>query len=198
MASPSTGSSRPPTPRRRTAIVDGVVRRALDPFLEAIERPTPPGWHTARHNWNTVCNGGAVVLALALQGVSRVGTTGPPSRGHKAARVLAKAVPAMDHYWNHLGDDGAWDEGTGYWRYGHRYALMAAEALRRTGHPAGEAVFTRPAFGGRATSPSCSTPVAGWPRGSATRTVARPTRSSTCSARATATRRSSGTRTACR
>jgi hypothetical protein len=115
----------------RTAIIDGVVRRALDPFLDAIERPTPPGWHTARHNWNTVCNGGAVVLALALQGVG-------------AGRVLAKAVPAMDHYWNHLGDDGAWDEGTGYWRYGHRYALMAAEALRRAGHPAGEAVFNRP------------------------------------------------------
>jgi hypothetical protein len=137
----------------RTAIVDGAVRRALDPFLEAIERPAPPGWHTARHNWNTVCNGGAVVLALALQGVGRVGTTGPtgtsgragsPSPADKAARVLAKAVPAMDHYWNHLGDDGAWDEGTGYWRYGHRYALMAAEALRRTGHPAGEAVFARP------------------------------------------------------
>jgi Heparinase II/III-like protein len=149
------------------------VRRALDPFLEAIERPTPPGWHTARHNWNTVCNGGAVILALALQGVSRVETTGPTdasgvgrvettgptdasgvsrvgttgptdASADKAARVLATAVPAMDHYWNHLGDDGAWDEGTGYWRYGHRYALMAAEALRRTGHPAGEAVFNRP------------------------------------------------------
>ncbi len=152
----------------RTAIVEGVVRRALDPFLEAIERQTPPGWHTARHNWNTVCNGGAVVLALALQDVGRVGTTGPTgatgrvgttgptgATGRvettgptgatgKADRVLAKAVPAMDHYWDHLGDDGAWDEGTGYWRYGHRYALMAAEALRRTGHPAGEAVFSRP------------------------------------------------------
>ena len=58
--------------------------------------------------------------------------------------MLAKAVPAMDRYWDHLGDDGGWDEGTGYWRYGHRYALMTAEALRRTGHPAGDAVFARP------------------------------------------------------
>ena len=50
----------------------------------------------------------------------------------------------MDHYWDHLRDDGGWDEGTGYWRYGHRYALMAAEALRRSGNPAGDAVFARP------------------------------------------------------
>ena len=69
------------------AIVDGVVRRALDPFLEAIERPTPPGWHTARHNWNTVCNGGAVILALALQGVGRVGTPALPA--HRPTRPPA-------------------------------------------------------------------------------------------------------------
>ncbi|MGV3516967.1 heparinase II/III domain-containing protein [Luteitalea sp.] len=118
---------------RRASIVDGVVRRALDTFLEAVERPNPPGWHTAAHNWNTVCNGGAVMLALALR----------PTHADKATRVLERAVPAMDRYWNHLGPDGAWGEGTGYWRYGHRYALMAAEALRRAGHPAGEAVFAR-------------------------------------------------------
>jgi hypothetical protein len=134
---------------RARAVIDGVVRRALDPYLDAVERPAPPGWHTARHNWNTVCNGGAIVLALALQ---RDGSAGSPDRlrsgqagqADRTTRVLARAVPAMDQYWNHLGDDGAWDEGTGYWRYGHRYALMAAEALRRTGHPAGEAVFARP------------------------------------------------------
>ncbi|WP_396627076.1 heparinase II/III family protein [Luteitalea sp.] len=136
---------------RRAPIVDGVVRRALDAYLQAIESPKPPGWHAGKNNWNTVCNGGAVMLALALQGMGRVGESqgraGSPSPAtgiaDKAARVLAKGVPAMDPYWNHLGPDGAWDEGTGYWRYGHRYALMAAEALRRAGHPAGDAIFAR-------------------------------------------------------
>jgi hypothetical protein len=156
---------------RRAAIVDGVVSRGLDAYLAAIERPSPPGWHTAENNWNPVCNGGAVVLALALQGAtaetgasdaaagrrasarSDADTTtslntstarSPGSLADKVARVLGKAVPAIDHYWNHLRDDGGWDEGTGYWRYGHRYALMTAEALRRSGHPAGDAVFARP------------------------------------------------------
>lgn len=144
---------------RRASIVNGVVGRGLDAYLAAIERPTPPGWHTAPHNWNTVCNGGAVVLALALQASiadrprpengaygragDEAGGAAEASLADKVARVLQKAVPAMEHYWDHLRDDGGWDEGTGYWRYGHRYALMAAEALRRSGNPAGDAVFAR-------------------------------------------------------
>ena len=119
---------------RRDALVKGVIRRGLDAYLEAVERATPPRWHTAENNWNTVCNGGAVVLALALQDLA----------ADKAERTLRRGVPAMDHYWEHLRDDGGWDEGTGYWRYGHRYALMAAEALRRAGNPAGDTVFARP------------------------------------------------------
>jgi hypothetical protein len=103
-------------------------------------------WYTAKHNWNTVCNGGAVVLALALRDESEL-----------AAQVLEKAASAMAPYWNHIGDDGGWDEGTGYWTYGHRYALIAAEALRRAGHPEGSAVFARPACGRRAISRSSST-----------------------------------------
>jgi hypothetical protein len=89
-------------------------------------------WHTAQHNWNTVCNGGATVLALALRDESAL-----------APRVLEGSVPAMEVYWQHLGDDGGWDEGTGYWTYGHRYALIASEALRRSGRREGEAVFAR-------------------------------------------------------
>jgi hypothetical protein len=146
-------------PARRAAIVDGVVERGLKAYLAAVERPSPPGWHTAENNWNPVCNGGAAVLALALQGPFAErprSESGAPERagnaavdstsalGNTIARVLGRAVPAIDRYWDHLADDGGWDEGTGYWRYGHRYALMTAEALRRCGNPSGDAVFARP------------------------------------------------------
>ena len=47
----------------------------------------------------------------------------------------------MKPYWDHLAADGGWDEGTGYWCFGHRYGLMAAEALRRNGHEEGKSVF---------------------------------------------------------
>ena len=120
----------------RTRLREGVERRALQPYLDAVTREKPMSWHTARHNWNTVCNGGATVLALALGEESAL-----------AARVLERSVTAMEPYWRQLGDDGGWDEGTGYWTYGHRYALLAAEALRRSGRPEGAAVFARRGVG---------------------------------------------------
>jgi hypothetical protein len=95
-------------------------------------------WYTAIHNWNPVCNGGAAVLALALG-----------SESAYSADVLRLAAPAMSAYWNHLGADGGWDEGTGYWTYGHRYAFMAADALRRAGYREGDTYLDRP--GARAT-----------------------------------------------
>src|SRR5437588_1738117 len=55
----------------------------------------------------------------------------------------------MDLFWNHLAEDGGWDEGTGYWQYGFRYAFIAAEALRRLGKPGGVERFQLP--GGRRT-----------------------------------------------
>jgi len=121
------------SPQERQRIREGVERRALQPYLDGATGAKPMMWLTATHNWNPVCNGGATVLALALEGESAL-----------SARVLAISVPAMNHYWDELQDDGGWNEGTGYWTYGHRYGLIAAEALRRTGHPGGAEVFARP------------------------------------------------------
>jgi hypothetical protein len=118
------------TAGERQELRQGVERRGLKPYLEAISGGRPAIFFTARHNWNPVCNGGATVLALALEGESEWSDL-----------VLKLAVPAMDHYWNHLADDGGWDEGTGYWTYGHRYAFLAAEALRRSGRSGGAERF---------------------------------------------------------
>lgn len=114
----------------REEIRRGVARRGLQAYLDAAHLDRPLSFFTAHHNWNPVCNGGAAVLALALEGESNL-----------SEPVLKIAVPAMDHYWNHLGDDGGWDEGTGYWTYGHRYAFIAADALRRNGRPGGAERF---------------------------------------------------------
>jgi len=117
----------------RDEIRRGVERRGLQAYLEMTSGPRPAMFVTAHHNWNPVCNGGAAVLALALAGESDL-----------SERVLSTAVPAMDRYWEHLGADGGWDEGTGYWTYGHRYAFMAADALRRSGRRGGAERFGLP------------------------------------------------------
>ncbi|RLT40561.1 MAG: DUF4962 domain-containing protein [Chloroflexi bacterium] len=117
----------------RRRIVEGVERRALQPYLNAAGGSKPASWYAAVHNWNPVCNGGATVLALALGADSAL-----------SAPVLELSVPTMARYWGHLGADGGWDEGTGYWVYGHRYAFIAADALRRAGRREGADYLSRP------------------------------------------------------
>lgn len=117
-------------PAERRQLREGAERRGLKAYLQAAHAAKPPGFFTARHNWNPVCNGGAAVLALAFEGESEF-----------AEETLKIAVPAMDYYWNQLAEDGGWNEGTGYWTYGHRYAFMAAEALRRCVRPGGNERF---------------------------------------------------------
>ncbi|HJZ82840.1 MAG TPA: heparinase II/III family protein, partial [Pyrinomonadaceae bacterium] len=121
------------TPAERGQLIEGVERRGLSAYLESARSAKLPFFFTANHNWNPVCNGGAAVLALALEGESAL-----------SADVLKVAVPAMDHFWNHLAADGGWDEGTGYWDYGFRYAFIAAETLRRAGKPGGAERFELP------------------------------------------------------
>jgi Heparinase II/III-like protein/Domain of unknown function (DUF4962) len=118
------------TPEERRQLREGVERRGLSAYFQSAKSAKLPFFFTAHHNWNPVCNGGAAVLALALEGESEL-----------AAPVLKIAVPAMDHFWDHLAEDGGWDEGTGYWLYGFRYAFIAAEALRRAGKPGGAERF---------------------------------------------------------
>ncbi len=120
------------TDAERTRLREGVERRAMRPYLEATSGPKPMWWYSADHNWNTVTNGGATVLALSLRGDSAL-----------SDQVLRLSVPGMVPYWNNLGADGGWEEGTGYWTYGHRYAFMAADALRRAGWDEGARYLAR-------------------------------------------------------
>jgi hypothetical protein len=117
----------------RKAIIEGAEKRGLQAYLDSYNRPKRPGWFRGENNWNTVCNGGATILALSLGSESAL-----------SEQVLKISVPAMDNYWNHLAPDGGWDEGTGYWRYGHRYAFLAAEALKRSNRPGGVERFRNP------------------------------------------------------
>lgn len=115
------------TPDERALIVDTARRRALQPYLARNGTPGEEMRYFRRKdcNWNTVCNGGAGMLALAL------GDACPES-----ARVLELVEEGVRHYFEFLQEDGAWPEGIGYWGYGHRYGywyLLSHE--RATGRP---------------------------------------------------------------
>ena len=99
----------------RALIVDTARTRALIPYLARNGTPGQEMWYFRKPdcNWNTVCNGGAGLLALAL------GDLAPES-----ARVLELVEEGVRHYFEFLQEDGAWPEGLGYWGYGHRYGYL--------------------------------------------------------------------------
>ncbi len=117
---------------RKVTIDRGLKLYLLHTNLEKHPMRARGWWFLCSHNWNTVCNGGAVVAALALRGEY-------PSW----EEVVCRATSSWMRFFRYLGPEGGWDEGTGYWRYGMRYAVMGVEALRSvTGR--GEDIFNRP------------------------------------------------------
>ncbi|MCF7853357.1 MAG: hypothetical protein K9N51_01055 [Candidatus Pacebacteria bacterium] len=115
------------TLEERSLIIDTARQRALVPYIARNGTEGEESWYYRRpdSNWNTVCNGGAGTLALAL------GDACPES-----ARVLELAEEGVRHYFEFMQEDGAWPEGIGYWGYGHRYGyyyLLSHE--RATGRP---------------------------------------------------------------
>ena len=94
--------------------VDTARKRALQPYLKQNGGKKKSWYYDCPNcNWNTVCNGGAGMLALAVM-----------DRCPEAARVLALADRGVDPFFRSLHGDGGWPEGIGYWNYGMRYGFM--------------------------------------------------------------------------
>lgn len=96
---------------QRKLIVDQARRRAFKSFLRNAPRA---GWFgRPDSNWNSVCTGGAGMLALALY-----------EDLPQAPQVLAMAEESIRPFMEHLSaTGGGWPEGIGYWNYGMRYAF---------------------------------------------------------------------------
>ena len=120
----------------RRLLVEQARVRGLEPFVNVVEtRPSPAGYlqgtwfGSATSNWNTVCAGGAGMLALAMH----------EEFPALADRVLALAEDSMRPYFEGLrGTNGGWVEGIGYWNYGHCYGfryLLSHENATGRPHP---------------------------------------------------------------
>lgn len=110
------------TAERRERLREGLLEHALETALagyrgEEVHRG-PNGersatwWTEATHNWNTVCNGGLTVGAVALGAEGPAGVVGGVIDG--AAESIEGALAS-------LAPAGGWDEGPTYWRYNARY-----------------------------------------------------------------------------
>jgi len=105
----------------REAIL-AVMRRPVAAFLRHTA-PEARAWWYGRpdSNWNTVCAGGAGMLALAAYDDLR-----------EAALILERARASIDPFVGEIrAAHGGWPEGIGYWNYGMRYFYMFALSLER-------------------------------------------------------------------
>jgi hypothetical protein len=96
--------------------------RVVEAYRQAVE--ADEWWATCYHAWNAVINGGLGLAALALAGDDT-------DDSDPARQVYQSACRSLEHFFNSLGREGGWDEGTGYWGYAMRYLLLLAEGARR-------------------------------------------------------------------
>lgn len=103
--------------------VAGIVKRQVEarvlaPFMAS--KAPYSGWERSGNNWNAVCCGniGSAGLFLLNEGTGR----------RALAERLAHAL--TNYYLKGFGDDGACEEGLGYWAYGFTYYVLFASQLR--------------------------------------------------------------------
>lgn len=109
------------SPPERAALLN-VMRRPVAAFMAHTASGARAWWFgKADSNWNSVCAGGAGLLALA-------GYEELP----EAARILERACESIAPFVAQIrASHGAWPEGIGYWNYGMRYLYMFILSLER-------------------------------------------------------------------
>ena len=80
-------------------------------------------WNTTGNNWNSVCNGNLIQIAMYQV-----------SEARQLAALIHPLVRRMDYAIQYFPQDGGCPEGAGYWEYGFGHFLDAALVLQhRTG-----------------------------------------------------------------
>ncbi len=77
------------------------------------------GWVKATNNWNSVCNAGMVMGALAIA----------ESEPRLAAHYVAQAIKSNPLVLKAYAPDGVYPEGPGYWAYGTTFQVMLLSSL---------------------------------------------------------------------
>jgi hypothetical protein len=92
-------------------------------FKEVIDYHNTEFWHTAKMNWNHVCNGAVIRAALLIIEDHR-----------QLAKFIHPMIQNMTYALDGFTDDGGCEEGASYWGFGFGHFLQAAYALHcRTG-----------------------------------------------------------------
>jgi hypothetical protein len=102
----------------RCWIRETLVDKGLRPGLELQQKPA--WWVSVRHNWNTVCNGGLAIGALALA----------EDEPQLAMQIINTSLARMRVAQDCFAPDGAWEAGPHYWEYTVWYSALTSDALK--------------------------------------------------------------------
>ena len=102
----------------RLRALQAIRSRAIEPYHQAVQQKL--WWYSSCNNWNAVINGGCGLAGLAL------GDEEP-----RAEEAFLLARRGLNCFFDALGREGGWDEGTGYWGYAMRYLLLFGQACSR-------------------------------------------------------------------
>lgn len=105
-------------PYIRTHIKKQIEERIFIPFLN-----NNWWWEASNSNWCAVCAGSIGMAALCLE-----------KNGDRQRSILTKVDQALRYYLQGFGEDGATEEGIGYWVYGFGYYIYYT-AMRREMDP---------------------------------------------------------------
>lgn len=110
------------SPEERRRLREALRTLALEPFAREFagwSRPSTRNAGIVRNNVNLVCNSGTSVAALAVI----------DEYPELAGDVLAKSFALLQVALPGFGEDGAWNEGVGYWKFGVRHLVQYLAAL---------------------------------------------------------------------
>ncbi len=102
---------------KRKKIIEQVEEKILKPYIIGVTATDEEKfwWYDETiNNWNTVCNGGVLCLALLLS-----------KENTYADQIVPLALKGLDHYIEHMHQDGSCEEGVGYWAYAMMYLTYA-------------------------------------------------------------------------
>ena len=129
----------------RRRILTAVREKAVGPYGRAVAERA--WWYSCYHSWNAVVNGGCGLAALALA---------DEDGDESTRRACRQAIAGVNPFFDALGREGGWDEGTGYWGYAMRYLLLFGQALGRLRDD--QQIFHRPGMDATGLFPVYFTP----------------------------------------
>lgn len=107
---------------RRSILRGAIAEKGLQAALPYYRNQAD--WTTRTNNWNSVCNGGIALGALAIAGED-------PALDEVIYEIVEGGILSLPIMLKEYGPDGGWFEGPTYWDYGTSYMVYFLAALEQ-------------------------------------------------------------------